>query len=314
MSDARAAALRARLGKNLRRLEPWARRENVSSFRVYDRDIPEVPLTIDRYQTSQGLFVHVSVFEPRHGIADAEVQRWADVLGAELHVDRARVVIKRRERGGARDKVAEQGVRQEVHEGGLRFLVNLTDYVDTGLFLDHRRLRARVREEAAGRRFLNLFSYTGSFTVYAAAGEALSSCSVDLSPTYCRWTIDNLRANARPGDDPTTRHHVEPADVFAWLERPARDQRFDLAVLDPPTASVSRRARQSLDVHADHPWLIERTLERLDPGGTLYFSTNLLGFSLAPPSASSVVEITDETLSPDFSRQPPIHRCWRIVK
>ncbi len=314
MSDARAAALRARLAKNLRRLEPWARRENVSSFRVYDRDIPEVPLTVDRYETDHGVFLHVSVFEPRHGVADAEVARWVDALGDALSIDRAHVVIKRRERGGAREKVAEQGARLEAREGGLRFLVNLTDYVDTGLFLDHRRLRARVRAEAAGRRFLNLFAYTGSFTVYAAAGGASSTRSIDLSPTYCRWILDNLRANARSGDDPTARHAVEQADVFAWLERSARGETYDLAVLDPPSVSVSKRAQRSLDVHADHPWLIARTLERLDTGGTLYFSTNLQGFALAPVSAASVVEITDETLSPDFSRRPPIHRCWRIVK
>ncbi|MCC7073730.1 MAG: class I SAM-dependent methyltransferase [Deltaproteobacteria bacterium] len=313
MSD-RAAALQARLKKNLRRLEPWARREDVSSFRVYDRDIPEVPLTVDRYQTSEGLFVHVTVFEPRHGVADAEVQRWADALCAELQVDRAHLEIKRRERGGAREKLAAHGVRCEAHEGGLRFLVNLTDYVDTGLFLDHRRLRARVRQEAAGRRFLNLFSYTGSFTVYAAAGGALCSRSIDLSPTYCRWTIDNLRLNARPGVDPCTAHIVEQADVFAWLEQPASAERFDLAVLDPPSVSVSKRARQALDVHADHPWLIARALERLAPGGVLYFSTNLQGFALGAVSATAVDDISDETLSPDFPRRPPIHRAWRIVK
>lgn len=310
MSDPRVAALRARLDKNLRRLAAWSARDDVSSFRVYDRDIPEVPLAIDRYGAVDGVHVHVSVFEPRHGIAEAVVQRWADEAATALAVDRARVNVKRRARGVEHVKLGEQGARAEVREGGLRFLVNLTDYVDTGLFLDHRRTRASVRREAAGKRFLNLFSYTGGFTVYAAAGGASSSCSLDLSPTYCRWAQDNLRLNGLV----SAAHVIEQVDALAWLEQRAGPPAFDLAVLDPPTVSTSKRARDTLDVQADHPWLIARTLDRLVTGGVLYFSTNLQQFTLGTVAAASVVDITDETLSPDFSRRPPIHRCWRIEK
>lgn len=310
MSDAATTALVARLGKNVRRLEPWAKREGVSSFRVYDRDIPEVPLTIDRYAASDGVHLHVSVFEPRHGVAHGAVQRWVDAAAAALVVDDARVHLKRRAQGVEHEKVAELGQRLEVQEGGLRFLVNLTDYVDTGLFLDHRRTRARVRAEAHGKRFLNLFSYTGAFTVYAAAGGAAGSRSLDLSPTYCRWAQDNLERNQLSG----AAHLVEQTDVLAWLEQPPGSPAFELAVLDPPTVSVSKRARRALDVQADHPWLIARTLDRLVTGGVLYFSTNLQRFALGEVSAHAVVEVTDETLSLDFSRRPPIHRCWRIVK
>ncbi|OGQ12456.1 MAG: hypothetical protein A2138_06270 [Deltaproteobacteria bacterium RBG_16_71_12] len=308
--EASVAALQARLRKNLRRLAPWAAREEVSSFRVYDRDIPEVPLTIDRYGTAAGVHLHVSVFEPRHGIAEAAVQRWAGEAAAALAVDRARVHVKRRARGVEHVRVGEEGARLEVAEGGLRFLVNLTDYVDTGLFLDHRRTRARVRREAGGKRFLNLFSYTGSFTVYAAAGGAHSSCSLDLSATYCRWAHDNLRQNGLA----SAAHVIDRVDALAWLEQPAGAPAFELAVLDPPTVSTSKRASRALDVQADHPWLIARTLDRLVPGGVLYFSTNLLRFTLGAVAATSVVEVTGETMSPDFSRRPPIHRCWRIVK
>lgn len=310
VTDPRAAALRARLQKNLRRLSPWAAREGVSCFRAYDRDVPEVPLVVDLYPSGEGRHLHISVFEPRHGIAGAVVEQWAGVCAEVLEVPRAQVHLKRRVPGAEYERLHDVDARLAVSEGGLRFWVNLTDYVDTGLFLDHRRTRARVRAEAAGRRFLNLFAYTGAFTVYAAAGGAKGSLSLDLSTTYCAWARDNLRANSL--DRPE--HRVEEADVLAWLEQPAGAPAFDLAVLDPPTVSTSKRARRMLDVQVDHPWLIARTLERLVPGGVLYFSTNLQRFTLGSVVASSVVEITDETLSPDFSRRPPIHRCWRLVK
>lgn len=309
-ADPRADALRARLHKNLRRLRPWCEREHVSCFRAYDRDIPEVPLAVDVYASAGVSHLHVSLFEPRHGVAAAVVQGWVDVCLEVLGVPPERLQLKRRAPGAAYERVAEHGERLQVEEGGLRFFVNLTDYVDTGLFLDHRRTRARVRAEAHGKRFLNLFSYTGAFTVYAAAGGARSSLSLDLSPTYCRWAAENLELN---GADPAA-HRVQEADVLAWLESPAGAPAFDLAVLDPPTVSTSKRARRTMDVQVDHPWLIQRTLDRLAPGGVLYFSTNLQQFTLQPVRAGSVVEITDETMAPDFSRRPPIHRCWRIVK
>lgn len=308
--DPRAAALRARLQKNLKRLRPWAEREGVSCVRAYDRDIPEVPLVVDVYPSGGERHAHVSVFEPRHGVAAEVVEPWLVACAEVLQLPRAHLHVKRRAQGAGYERVAERGERLLVDEGGLRFWVNLTDYVDTGLFLDHRRTRARVRAEAAGKRFLNLFSYTGAFTVYAAAGGAASSLSLDLSHAYCSWAQDNLRLNELLRDE----HRVQEVDVLAWLEAPAGAPSFDLAVLDPPTVSTSKRAKRSLDVQVDHPWLIARTIERLVSGGVLYFSTNLQRFTLGAVSASSVVEVTDETLSPDFSRRPPIHRCWRIVK
>ena len=310
VTDPRAAALRARVHKNLRRLTRMLDQEGVSCFRVYDRDMPEVPLAIDLYLSGGTRYLHVSVFEPRHGIAEAVVQAWIEACAPIFGVGSEHIHIKRRAQGVEHTKVAEWGGRMEVQEGGLRVLVNLTDYVDTGLFLDHRRTRARVRSESAGRRFLNLFAYTGAFTVYAAAGGASSSLSLDLSPTYCRWARDNLTLNGLL----TAAHAVEEADVLGWLEQPVATPSFDLAVLDPPTVSTSKRALRAMDVQVDHAWLIARTLDRLVPGGVLYFSTNLQRFSLAAVAASSVVEVTDETLAPDFSRRPPIHRCWRIVK
>ncbi len=310
MTDPRTAALCARVQKNLRRLARMLDQEGVSCFRVYDRDMPEVPLVIDLYQSAGSHHLHVSVFEPRHGIAEAVVQEWTEASALALGVEADHLHIKRRAQGLEHAKVAEHGERIEVSEGGLRFLVNLSDYVDTGLFLDHRRTRVRVRSEAVGRRFLNLFAYTGAFTVYAAAGGATSSLSLDLSSTYCRWARDNLQLNGLL----SAAHAVEQSDVLAWLEQPAPVPAFDLAVLDPPTVSTSKRALRGLDVQADHPWLIARTLDRLVPGGVLYFSTNLQRFSLGTVAAASVVEITDQTLAPDFSRRPPIHRCWRVVK
>lgn len=188
--------------------------------------------------------------------------------------------------------------------------MNLHAYLDTGLFLDHRRTRALVRSRAAGRRFLNLFAYTGSFTVYAAAGGARESVTVDLSNTYQEWARRNLELN---GID-LARHRLLREDVFTYLEQAAaRDERFDLVVLDPPTFSNSKRMREVLDVQRDHPRLINGVLRLLAPDGELFFSTNRQGFTLQAEAieGARIEEITRQTLPEDFARAQA-HRCWRI--
>lgn len=307
-------ALRNRVKKNSRRLEPWSKRHAVTCFRLYDRDLPDIPLAIDRYETTDDeTHLHVSVFEPRHGIERARVDAWAAAAAAELAIPAGRVHVKRRAPGETYEKQAGEAELLEVAEAGLRFAVNLDDYVDTGLFLDHRITRARVRAEAAGRRVLNLFAYTGAFTVYAAAGGAAASVSVDLSPTYARWTEENLARNALGAE----KHRVVVDDVMGWLaqQRPPANGsgQFDLAVVDPPTLSRSKRA-PPFEVQRDHGRLIARVLELLAPGGIAYFSTNFQGFELGTVTASLVDEVTHETVPPDFSRRPPIHRAWRIRK
>jgi 23S rRNA G2069 N7-methylase RlmK/C1962 C5-methylase RlmI len=244
-----------------------------------------------------------------------------DALGAE------RVYIKerRRQRGSAQySRLDERGERAIVREGGLSFAVNLGDYLDTGLFLDHRITRARLRDEAAGKRFLNLFCYTGAFTVYAAAGGASETVSVDLSRTYLSWARDNMLHNGFGGGA----HRFVHQDVRVFLtEGRARAQRFDLIALDPPSFSNSKDMDGVLDVRRDHPALIRDAAALLAPGGALYFSTNRRGFQLneatvaavaadaadVAPEGLAVEDITRATTPPDFERRPP-HRCWRIAR
>jgi 23S rRNA (cytosine1962-C5)-methyltransferase len=194
----------------------------------------------------------------------------------------------------------------------LKFWVHLGDYLDTGLFLDHRLTRAEVRDNAAGRQFLNLFAYTGSFTVYAAAGRAASTCSVDLSRKYLDWTERNLSLNGLT----SSRHQLIHADALEWiLEAHSEKRRYDLILLDPPSFSMSKRMAVRFDVQRDHPRLLADVAQLLAPGGTLYFSTPFQQFEPHFPALTDISfeEITERTLPPDF-RQKGIHRCWRFDK
>lgn len=302
-----------RLRKNARHWGKWARRQDISCYRVYDRDIPQFPLALDLY----GPKVHLQEFDTGWQDAPEAHERWLEAVAAAsaeaLGLAREAVVLKRRarQRGAAQyTKLDVPGEAFPVDEGGHRFLVNLESYLDTGLFLDHRNTRRMVQQRARGRRFLNLFAYTGSFTVYAAAGGAVESLTVDLSNTYQDWARRNFRLN---GLDPA-RHRLLRADVFAWLdEASARGDRFDLIVMDPPSFSNSKKMADVLDVQRDHVHLIRRCMGLLAPGGELFFSTNLRGFqpdldALAPWAAE---EISHLTVPEDF-RNKRIHRCWLI--
>jgi 23S rRNA G2069 N7-methylase RlmK/C1962 C5-methylase RlmI len=303
-----AEMLSNRLRKNDRHLRKWAKRERVSCYRVYERDIPEIPLAVDRY----GDHLYVAQYRTehkQHTEADGWFAAMVEASLAALEVPPEMTHVRLRERKRDRDKVSDSGSRFKVEESGLRFWVNLDDYLDTGLFLDHRPLRARIRAEAEGRRFLNLFCYTGSFTVYAASGGARSSLSVDMSNTYLDWAADNLLLNGFV----ETNHELVRADVLDFLADPGpRAGKFDLAVLDPPTFSHGKKMEQILDTRRDHPELIARTLRFLRPGGTLYFSTNARKFTLDEIPDATVEEITEATTPPDFQKRA--HRCWRITK
>lgn len=305
-----------RVRKNARHLRKWARREHITCYRLYDRDIPEVPLAIDWYDGR----LHVAEYKRLvHGEEVVGPEGWIEQMAValadalEVAPDGVFVKARQRQRGAAQyERLGATGERFEVTEGGHRFLVNLTDYLDTGLFLDHRLTRARVASEAGGRRFLNLFCYTGSFTVYAAAAGATSSLSVDLSNTYLDWAADNLELNRCD----LVAHRLLRADVLELLESPPRDTgRFDLAVLDPPTFSNSKGMRGVLDLQRDHVWLIERTLALLHPGGVLYFSTNRRKFELDTAAFAGVTieDLSAATIPPDFRNQR-VHRCYRLVK
>ncbi|MBK5009235.1 bifunctional 23S rRNA (guanine(2069)-N(7))-methyltransferase RlmK/23S rRNA (guanine(2445)-N(2))-methyltransferase RlmL [Pseudomonas sp. S60] len=299
-----------RLQKNLRQLGKWARREQVSCYRLYDADMPEYALAVDLYED----WVHVQEYAaPKSVDPDKAQARLLDALAAipqALGISPQRVVLKRRERqSGTRqyERQATEGRFQEVTEGGVKLLVNLTDYLDTGLFLDHRPMRLRIQREAAGKRFLNLFCYTATATVHAAKGGARSTTSVDLSKTYLDWARRNLALNGF-----SERNRLAQGDVMAWLE--AERESYDLIFIDPPTFSNSKRMEGVFDVQRDHVQLLDLAMARLAPGGVLYFSNNFRKFQLDEHLTAryAVEEITAQTLDPDFARNNRIHRAWRL--
>ena len=315
--DDQIGDFRRRLAKRFKHLSKWARRQGIEAFRVYDRDIPEVPLVIDFYAG----WLHAAEYERPHERTEIEHDVWLDKMieaaGVELGVPPNQMFLKVRKRqraGGQYEKVDQRQAVLAVKEGGLEFEVNLSDYLDTGLFLDHRQTRALVRAEAAGKRFLNLFCYTGSFSVYAAAGGAKETTSVDLSNTYLEWTRTNLSNN---GFKDAGRQRIVRDEVREFLEHRANrgEQPFDLVVVDPPTFSRSAKSETPWDVERDHAELLELVAKNLSPGGVVYFSTNFRRFHLAEDQLSKIYtirEITRQTIPEDF-RNERIHRAWRLV-
>lgn len=300
-----------RLQKNAKQLAKWAKTQGVECYRLYDADMPEYAVAIDLYRD----WVHVQEYAAPRSVDPQKAQaRLLDVLSAippALGVDARQVVLKRRERQSGKNQYqrqAAQGQFMTVREGQVELLVNLHDYLDTGLFLDHRPLRLRLAQEARGKRFLNLFCYTATATVHAAAGGAWQTVSVDLSKTYLDWARRNLALNGF-----SEKNRLEQADVMQWLE--ADRGQYDLIFIDPPTFSNSKRMDEVFDVQADHGHLIDLAMVRLAPGGVLYFSNNFRKFELEPTLTVryQVEEISSQTLDPDFARNPKIHRAWRIT-
>ena len=298
-----------RLRKNARHRHRWARRRGISCYRLYDRDIPEIPLAVDWYEGR----LHIAEYlRPGSPEGDAH-SHWLTALleraGQVLEVPDEDIFLKQRarQRGSAQyGRFGRAGARFEVQESGLHFVVNLSDYLDTGLFLDHRNMRQMVREEAQGKRVLNLFAYTGAFTVHALAGGAQHATNVDLSNTYSDWTRENLRLNQLSAE-------VVRADVMTWLAA-CRPNAYDLAVVDPPTFSNSKRTENTFDVQRDHIRLLQSVFRVVVPGGSVYFSTNARRFRLDGESLPGVqtLEITRKTIPDDFRNQR-IHQAFRMV-
>jgi len=309
-----------RLAKNLKRLQSWAARSDVSCYRVYDADMPEYSFAIDIYRTVEPDLTWLYVQEyaaPAEIELDAVRRRRNEALSVLSEVtgvpnERVHVRTRRKtKRGDQYRKVDEQANFHVVLEGGLRFRVNFDDYLDTGLFLDHRMTRARLREAARGKHFLNLFAYTGTATVYAAAGGAASTTTVDLSRTYLDWAERNLSLNGIN----SRQHELIQADCREWLqEGPRGPKRYDLIFLDPPTFSNSKRMEGVLDVERDHAALIDSCVRLLAPGGLIVFSTNAQRFKLEESLGvrHAVRDISAATLPKDFERNPRIHRCFEI--
>ena len=310
-----------RLAKNLDRVSAWARREGVSCFRVYDADMPEYAFAIDLYQSdpagSAGRWLYVQEYAPPATVAkdrararrEEAISVLPDVTG--LGADAIYWRTRRPQKGKSQyEAIADVDERVVVEEGGLKFLVNFTDYLDTGLFLDHRKTRARIRKLAQGKRFLNLFCYTGAATVHAAAGGATSTTSVDMSRTYVEWAKRNLAVNGLRGE-----HAVIQEDCLAWLAEGGGGP-WDLIFLDPPTFSNSKRMEREFDVQRDHVDLIRATLKRLAPGGLLLFSTNFRKFKLDAGALEDlqVRDITKGTVPFDFARDAKVHAGFEISR
>jgi len=306
------SALAGRLRKRARHLDRWARREGVTAYRVFDRDIPGYHFAVDRY--ADWLWVSEYPWGEDDRLHRARRDELFALLPEVLGVPAERTVVSTHERqrwGESQYGKRGPGQLLTVREGDLAFEVNLGGYLDTGLFLDHRATRARVRAQARGARFLNLFCYTGSFTVYAAAGGAASSVSVDLSRTYLDWAARNLAQN----DLAAPVHRLVREDVEGYLREAAvAKAQFDLVVCDPPPRSVSKGARP-FEVQRDQGRLLRAVRAVLAPGGQLYFSSNLRGFTLdeAPLEGLSVRELTPGSLPPDFHATLP-HRCFLITR
>ena len=305
-----------RLKKNLRQFKRWAGRHDITCFRLYDADMPEYAVAVDLYEQ----WLHVQEYQAPASIdPDQAAKRLDEVMEAlpeALDIPPGRIFLKvrRRQTGPSQyGKLNATGELHEVREGNCRLLVNFTDYLDTGLFLDHRPTRQMIQEQAAGKRFLNLFGYTGSATVHAARGGAATTVTVDMSRTYLDWARRNLALNGfREG----AQHRLVQADCLAWLEKESERQteRFDLIFLDPPTFSNSKGMEGTFDVQRDHVLLLRQAARLLEKDGVLLFSNNFRRFKMDREALAELLieDITAQTIPQDFSRNPRIHNCWRV--
>ncbi len=306
---------RNRLAKVFRHLSKQAKRQGITCYRLYDRDLPEFPLIIDIYEDK----IYFSEYRAKHNLTDEQHDAWLNesiaVTCEVTQVPDENIYLKQRKRKTDRqDQYQKTGEEMDfftVKEAGLSFKVNLSDYLDTGLFLDHRITRNMVREQSNNKHVLNLFCYTGSFSVYAAAGSAASVVSVDLSKNYLSWAEDNFKLNNLTD---TAKYKFVHADVLQYLDEipPAS---FDIVVLDPPTFSNSKRMKDFLDIQQDHVSLINKCLAAMKPGAVMYFSTNYTKFQLDSDNvrAASITDITKQTTPFDFEGK--LRRwCFKIVK
>ena len=308
-----ATSFANRLRKNLKTFGKWAKQEGISCYRLYDGDIPEYAVAVDLYDG----WVQVQEYQAPKEIDERKAaQRLREVMAVlpeVLEVPGERIFLKIRKQQKGREqygKFGEQGQFIEVREGAARLLVNLSDYLDTGLFLDHRPTRLLLGELAAGKRFLNLFAYSGAASVHAALGGATSTLTVDMSQTYLDWAKKNLALNGFSGGN----HRLERADCLEWLGRAKGE--FDLIFLDPPTFSNSKRMEGTFDVQRDHVELLRKTAALLAKDGTLIFSNNNRKFKMDAEALPELLieDITRKTIPKDFERNPRIHNCWRIRK
>src|SRR4051812_39250611 len=304
-----------RLTKVYRHRSKQAKRQDISCYRLYDHDLPEFPFAIDFYEDK----LNISEYRRNHGMDEDQHAEWLDesigLITSVTGVEHEKIFMRQRQRKAGRqgqyEKIDSSGNEFVVTENNLKFKVNLSDYLDTGLFLDHRLTREMVKKESTGKKVLNLFCYTGSFSVYAAAGHADEVLSVDLSNTYLKWAQENMKLN---GYNDERRYKYIQEDVLQLLPQLQSDD-FDLVILDPPTFTNSKRMNDFLDIQRDHVSLINQCLRLLKQQGILFFSTNFTKFILdeSSISASSIRDITKASTPFDFEGK--LKRwCYRIVK
>lgn len=304
-----------RLQKVYKHKSKLARRQGITCYRVYDNDLTEFPFCIELYEDK----IYLAEYLRRYSLTDEEHEAWLEtcvaVICKLLNIKDENVFIKQRKRKSNRQDQYEKTDTQQqfftVQESALKFLINLTDYLDTGLFLDHRITRKMVMEQCAGKRILNLFAYTGSFSVYAAAGNAASVTTVDLSKTYLQWAADNFIANDFKDEN---KYHFIHADVKQYLKTLAPNS-FDLIIIDPPTFSNSKRMKDFLDIQRDYADMLNDVLAATTAGGIVYFSTNFTRFVMEPEkiNATSIKDITKATTPFDFEGK--LKRwCYKIEK
>ena len=309
-----------RLRKNLKNLGKWARQQGISCYRLYDADLPEYAVAVDVYQSDQ-TWLHVQEYEAPSTIdpvkAEHRLTEALSVMPQVLEIPPERLILKirRKQKGTAQyEKLADAARFHQVEEGGCRFWVNFEDYLDTGLFLDHRPTRLMIQSMAKDKHFLNLFAYTGTATVHAALGGASSTTSVDMSNTYMDWARQNLELNGIKG----YHHELIQADCLAWLDAQLdkRGNLYDLIFLDPPTFSNSKRMGSAFDIQRDHVDMLHKTARLLTPNGQLIFSTNFRKFKLDGDALQglAVEDISSKTIPKDFERNLRIHYCWIINK
>lgn len=303
-------ALKNRLSKNFKHRQKWAERQGIEAFRAYECDIPELRYIVDIYLDRAVVYDKLRDHEPPPGSEEELAAAVAEAL--EFLPENVHLKVRRRMPGADQyQKLASVGNYFVVREESSRYLVNLTDYLDTGLFLDHRPLRREFRRLLKGPRFLNLFCYTASVSVAAAASGATTT-NVDMSNSYIDWAVRNFAANGMEGGG----HEFIREDALRFLEAGLGGREpYDLIFLDPPTFSNSKKMRQTFDVQRDHRQIIDRAMKFLKPGGMLYFSTNRSRFHLDPPLSKTydVVDITERTIPDDF-RDKKIHRCFTLVQ
>jgi len=309
---AEATAFANRLKKNRRKMKSWLKKSGITCYRIYDADMPNFSMAVDVYENK---WIVVQEYAPPSSIdpvkANDRLHEALKIIPDVFNINQDNIFLKQRKRHSYTsqyNKMGEAGHFEQITEGNLNFLVNFTDYLDTGIFLDHRNVREKIRQMAAGKKFLNLFAYTGTATVYAISGGAKMTRTVDSSNTYLAWAEANMRRN----DINPDKQSIIKGDCMEWLLHDS--DRYDLVFCDPPTHSVSKD-RDTFNVQEDHVRLINRIVHRLLPGGSIIFSTNFRKFQLDEQALSGleIRDITRETMPKDFERNKKIHKCWQFT-